>query len=210
MLFTNINHQAFTRDFNISHHKSNWRLFDTCFPHFQQLVVRIATFEDHERAQTGLVNIMLTKLAAMNGANMSLDWTGSAEIQTPSCTKRADQQFAPRRLPRGRSDVWPTLVIQAGFSDSKPKLEADAKWWITESKGDVKTALVIYLHQSEANVIIQKWESPIAKQEVVVSRLDGRPEPVVSNRPIIVSFGDLFLRKPTPTESVMLYIQTMI
>lgn len=156
MLFTNITNQTFTRDFNICHHKPSWHHFDTYFPHSLQLLIRHITCKDHERAQTGLVNIMLTKLAAMNGANMSLGRAGSAEIYASSCIKKADQTFAPRKVPHGRSDVWPTLVIQSGFIESKPKLQADAKWWITESRGNVKTVLVICVHPMEAEIIIQK------------------------------------------------------
>lgn len=205
MLFTNINYQTFTHDFNICHHKPSWQLVDTYFPHSQQLLIRTSTFKDHERAQAGLVNIMLTKLAAMNGANMSLDWTGSAEIHAPSCMKKADQTFAPRNIPHGRSDVWPTLIIQSSFIESRLKLRADAKWWLTESKGDVKTALVICVHRREAEIIIQKWESPIVKQEVVVSSLDGKSEPVVRNGPLVVSFQKLFLRLPNYREGDIVF-----
>lgn len=205
MLFSKINNETFTRDFNICHHKPSWHLFDTYFPHSQQLLIRASTFTDHERAQAGLVNIMLTKLAAMDGANMSLDWTGSAEIHAPSCIKKADQIFAPRDVPHGRSDVWPTLIIQSGFIESKLKLQADAKWWITESRGDVKTVLVICVHRREAKIIIQKWESPIVRQQVVVSLLDGRPEPDVRNGPLVVSFEKLFLRWPKYIEGDIVF-----
>lgn len=147
---------------------------------------------------------MLTKLAAMNGVHISLDWTGSAEIYASSCIKKADQTFAPRKLPHGRSDVWPTLVIQSGFIESKPKLQADAKWWITESRGDVKTVPVTCVHPMEAEIIIQKRES-IVKQQVVVSWLDGRSEPVVRNGPLVVSFENLFLRVPDYTEGDIVF-----
>lgn len=43
MLFTNVDNQAFTRDFDISKHKSSWRLFDSYYPFAQLLLIRMVT-----------------------------------------------------------------------------------------------------------------------------------------------------------------------
>lgn len=90
VLFANVTDRTFIRDFNISKHKSSWRLFDSYYPCTQLLLIRMITSKDHEPAHTALVNQQICKLAAMNGANLFLDWTGSADIETPSPTKRAD------------------------------------------------------------------------------------------------------------------------
>lgn len=75
---TNVTDQAFTRDFDISKHKSSWHLLDSYYPHTQRLLIRTVTLKDHERAHTTLTNQLIAKLTAMNGADLSLDWTGSA------------------------------------------------------------------------------------------------------------------------------------
>ena len=38
---------------------------------------------------------------------------------------------------------WPFLVIEAGLSDSMPRLQADAAWWLANSGGQVKLVLLI-------------------------------------------------------------------
>lgn len=207
VLFTNVTDQAFTRDFDISKHKPSWRLFDSYYPYTQLLVIRMVTSKDHERAHTALANLLIGKLAAMNEVNLSLDWTGSADIETPSRTKRADQEFAPRNRPPDRSELWPTLVMEAGFSESKPKLESGADWWIKASQGDVRTALTISVHRKTPEIVIKKWEpictlqtsnraqfEPVLQKHLVVSNQKGQTEAVVINGPLVLSFRDLFLR----------------
>lgn len=44
-------------------------------------------------------NLMIVQLSTMNGANLSLDWTRSAVIETALRIKKADQEFAPQDLP---------------------------------------------------------------------------------------------------------------
>ncbi|KAL1846952.1 hypothetical protein Plec18170_008921 [Paecilomyces lecythidis] len=219
MLFTNIESQTFLHDFDISKHKSSWQLLDSYYPFAQVLLIRMVTSKDHERAHLALLNLMISKLSNMGGANMALDWTGSADIETPSRTKKADQEVAPQKLPPGRSDKWPTLVIEAGFSESKSKLESDGKWWLVESHGDVKTALTIDVNKSRPEIVIQKWVpsctgqtrtrcqiSPILEQQVVLSKRHDEQKTTVSNGPLILSFQDLFLRSPGRAESDIVFM----
>lgn len=46
--------------------------------------------------------------------------------------------------------------MEAGYSESKSKLEADAKW---EPNGDVKTALMTNMHRGKPETVIHKWVS---------------------------------------------------
>ncbi|KAJ9220354.1 hypothetical protein DTO169C6_7243 [Paecilomyces variotii] len=214
MLFTNIENETFLHDFDISKHKSSWQLLDSYYPFAQVLLIRMLTYKDHERTHMALVNLMIFKLSSMNGANLELDWTGSADIATPSRTKRADQEVAPQEIPPGRSDQWPSLVIEAGFSESKSKLESDGRWWLVESHGDVKTALTIDVNRRRPEIVIQKWVpictgqnrtrsqiSPTLQQQVVLSRQHDEQEATVSNGPLVLPFQDLFLRPPGKAES---------
>lgn len=58
-----------------------------------------------------------------------------------------------------RSDKWLTVVIEVGYSESLPKLQVDASFWITESKGDIKIVLVAKIDRSKQQNVLQKWES---------------------------------------------------
>lgn len=99
VLFKNVTDEAFARDFDISKHKSSWRLVDSYYPCNKLLLVRMVTLKDHERAHTAFFNHLITKLASMNGANLSLDCTGCADIKTPSRTKKADQEICAFEAP---------------------------------------------------------------------------------------------------------------
>lgn len=221
ILFSHVDNKTFTRDFDIINHKSSWRLFDSYYPFSQLLLVRMVTTKDHERAYMRLVDLIIFKLAKMNGANFTLDWTGSADIKTPSRTKKPDQGATPLDLPTGRSDLWPTLIIEAAYSESRAKLQGDAEWWLKASNGDVRIALTIAMHQRKPEIVIRKWgnfhtgqtrtriqTSPILHQQIVISRPVGQSETVVTNGPLVISFHDLFLRDPSHYEDDILLTES--
>lgn len=215
MLFTNIRNNTFTRDFDIVKHKSSWHLVDSYYIPAEILLIKMSTSKHHERVHIELSNLMNLKLCKMNGANLGLDSTGSAIIPGPTRKKKADQEFAPLNLPPGRASTWPTMVMEAGYSESKSKLQSDAEWWIKESKGDVKAAITISLHRTKPEIVFHKWEpvdtgrtntriqiSATRSLQLVVSRPHGQPEVEadVTNGPLTVSFQDLFLRPPNRDE----------
>lgn len=140
--------------------------------------------------------------------------TGSKKYQTPSGIKRADQSFKPKDLPEGRSEFWPALVIETGWSESKQKLQDDASWFLRESAGDVKVAVTIEIHQEIPEIVIEKWEPKLnptsprigvqstLAQHIAISKTKGRPASTttVEGAPLVIPFEDLFLRPPRPGE----------
>jgi hypothetical protein len=77
-------------------------------------------------------------------------------------------------------------------------LQADAKFWITESGGDVEIVLVATTDRSERRIILQKWEpKSSASQGQVVAGLTR--DITISKRvvdkkgPLVVEFEKLFL-----------------
>ncbi|RMJ28426.1 hypothetical protein PHISP_00731 [Aspergillus sp. HF37] len=213
VIFTSVDNQAFTRDFDdTTKHKSSWRLFNSYESSSQLLLVRAVTTEEHETAHTGLFNLMVVKLAGMDGAHMKLVPTGKAEVKTASRTKKADQAFRPRERPHGRPKLWPTLVMVVEYHQSSAKLESDARWWLTESEGDVKTVLTISVNRKKPEIVIQKWgpasagnNFPSVLQQVVISRPGGHPETAVANAPLVLPFESLFLRQPVGVECDVLF-----
>ncbi|RMJ27041.1 hypothetical protein PHISP_02111 [Aspergillus sp. HF37] len=155
------------------------------------------------------------KLAGMNGANLSLDWYGAADKRTPSRTKKPNQQFAPQDLPEGRSDEWPTMVMESGFSESESQLDGDAMWWVKESRGDVRMAITILVDRRKPTIVFRQWGrrpvqtgqthtrvlvEPVPQQSVVVSKPHGQSTVSVSNGPLTLPFSDLFLAQPVDTK----------
>ena len=85
----------------------------------------------------------------------------------------------------------------------------DARWWLTESRGDVRNALTISVYQTKRAVVIDSWEwvgrsmradsgrgVPEVKQRVVITQDENQPVAHVACAPFTIPFQDLFLRKP--------------
>ncbi|KAK3940458.1 hypothetical protein QBC46DRAFT_125929 [Diplogelasinospora grovesii] len=53
---------------------------------------------------------------------------------------------------------WPTLVIEAGYSQSLEGLRADMQWWFSASNHQVKIVLLVKLDQSRGEIILEKWQ----------------------------------------------------
>lgn len=54
---------------------------------------------------------------------------------------------------------WPTLVVEAGFSQSLTRLRARKDWWFSASNHQVKIVLLVkFGHQGRPEILIEKWE----------------------------------------------------
>ncbi|GAD91908.1 hypothetical protein NFIA_050900 [Paecilomyces variotii No. 5] len=127
-------------------------------------------------------------------------------------TKKADKTYRPADLPQGRSTLWPTMIIEVRYSENKVKLAEDARWWLMEAGGDVKTALTISVHQVKTEITVEKWEltpRPTRQdsnkrvvevtEHIVMSQ--NEDEPIhVAGHPLMIPFDHFFLRPPNPGE----------
>lgn len=104
------------------------------------------------------------------------------------------------------------MVVETGYSESKSKLEADAKWWLNESNGEVKTALAVSIKKTKKEIAIQRWElvagptradpdrtGPDVVQQLVISKRVDQPDATVTNAPWTVPFENV-LRLPQGPE----------
>ncbi|OIW30885.1 hypothetical protein CONLIGDRAFT_642929 [Coniochaeta ligniaria NRRL 30616] len=57
-------------------------------------------------------------------------------------SKEADSSGGPSPE-RDFPDTWPTLVIEAGFSQSLSELQKAVRWWFAEPLHDVKIVLIV-------------------------------------------------------------------
>lgn len=127
------------------------------------------------------------------------------------------------RIARGRKDDWPTLVIEAGYSESLNQLRADMTWWFTTSNHDVKIVLLAKFDHRQREILLEKWEeetppSPpgaitrsrsamleprqVLRQRIAINR-DETTNPVsynVARGALVLGFRLLFLRDPVPQE----------
>lgn len=125
-------------------------------------LIRIIPSAPHEQINSDFTALVGDKLAAMGFHRSNRRW-GLATTYQPSAGvgtkgKQGDQIFlpAPRQPAGGQVVDWPTLVLEIGVSESKPKLEEDTKWWFNNSNGRVRIVLLVLVRKQK--VIFEKWQ----------------------------------------------------
>lgn len=126
--------------------------------------------------------------------------------------------YPERAFPGG----WPTLVIEAGYSQSLTSLRMRKDWWFSASDHQVKIVLLVkFGHQDRPEILIEKWEEeprddrPGAtttrfaaalqsrlRQSITITR-DTAMNTVsyqVARGALVLSFRLLFLRNPSIQE----------
>ncbi|KAL3434213.1 hypothetical protein BDV09DRAFT_186011 [Aspergillus tetrazonus] len=81
-----------------------------------------------------------------------------------------------KHLPRGRSQDWPSAVLEDAFSEAKAKLQTDVRYWLRASEGDVKIVFTIQIDHNVPKITIEKWNQ---------------------TSPLRIGFQKLFLRSPS-------------
>ncbi len=61
------------------------------------------------------------------------------------------------RSGRTNLDSWPTLVVEAGDSESSLDLRNDLRWWFDISNYEVKIVLVKFDHNRH-EIVLERWE----------------------------------------------------
>ena len=64
--------------------------------------------------------------------------------------------FAGCPLPKLQE--WPTLVIEAGYSQSWASLHTKMRWWFTASKEQVKIVLLAKFEAGHNKIVLEKWK----------------------------------------------------
>jgi hypothetical protein len=67
-----------------------------------------------------------------------------------------DSTGGPRNL-RGGEGAWPTLVIEAGVSETLEELRNDMKWWFGTSDHQVQIVLLAKFDHNQNQIILEKW-----------------------------------------------------
>lgn len=200
VLFTEVNQNAFSRDFLNSDDKiieRCWNSYDSC-QHL--LLVKMTVSRPHEIAPRVFERLLLDSLEPMD-LKCCLRTFGSATCVAESgSAKQPDAQFLPKRLPRARTKKWPTLVVESEFAESPSKLMSDARFWLTQSNGEVQVVITIKISGSMPQIVLESWERvndrPKRTQVVTISKGENN-HLYLQGQPLIIGFDKLFLRQPS-------------
>lgn len=176
--------------------------------------------EAHEQAHEALHDMFVRKFVLMNRLDLQLHMTGQTEKESNGRRKKADQSYRPMTLPANRSDYWYSVLIESAYSEKWSKLADDARWWLVESAGDVKTAVTIAVHQTTKEITIETWELvsrptrqdkskrvPDVTQRIVVSQNTDKKIRVRRDA-LTVPFEHFFLRNVGADESDIILDKT--
>ncbi|KAL2869394.1 uncharacterized protein BJX67DRAFT_379412 [Aspergillus lucknowensis] len=115
-------------------------------------------FKEQERAHFPAGWMIMNALQPM-GLEWAIDMIGSATKFADIGGKEADAAWRPRRRPLGRSRVWPSVVLQVAFFDTKAKLQSDVRYWYRASNGDVKVILTLHIDRHTPLITVEQWET---------------------------------------------------
>jgi hypothetical protein len=130
-------------------------------------------------------------------------------------SKEGDSAYKPYPS-RGRKADWPTIVFEAGISESLSRLRIDTGWWLTNSGGDVNIVIIIAVNQRQLRIQVEKWElalpdlgrpctrsnqqMPARTHEITIYPDAITGAPLVVGAPMVLEFDKIFLRPATPPE----------
>jgi hypothetical protein len=197
----------------------------TYYTDIDLLIVKVPSAK-HEGAHLSLSDEVNHKLEGMGLARRSLWPCGSTKYDGFNSSKEGDSAYRPKCRPREQE--WPTLVIEAGLSESLAALRTDAEWWLTNSKGDVEIAIAISVIPAQKSLRIEKWylqphtpAAPVTRantpvptkiQELTIIQSPPIPTPpgtiatyAVTGAPLILEFEKLLLRVPVPPEGDVIF-----
>ena len=182
------------------------------------LIVKLPTAE-HESAHGNLATKVVAILARMRpGLEDEFGFVGTTTYHGRNSSKEADSAYRPLTA-RPRKTDWPTIVFESGYSESLRHLRCVARWWLTESRGNVRIVIIISIQPAQSTLRIEKWELapligrrpstrafpnahnilrplvPTATTEITIASNTpiGTPLPVIG-APLVLEFDKLFLR----------------
>ncbi|KAJ5825911.1 hypothetical protein N7474_003049 [Penicillium riverlandense] len=214
VIFTHLPEQKFLEEID----SEEFKFFDSYDPEFEILLLKMPT-KAHELLSEEFAAELIAKFAleGMNDARRGLFQLGHARVDLPSRRKEPDKSYQPETLPAGRTDHFPSFIIETGFSESLGKLRNNATLWVTESSGDVKIALLMSTSKKTKGIVFEIFQpghhrftrghparvvAELKQKATVKTDKDGQ---VVADGRLRIPFEDLFLRRPISPEKDLIF-----
>lgn len=193
----------------------------TYFSNEEVMIVQLASdLHDLAHAEFGLA--IFEQVLRMGLTRRDFVPSAGARMQGRVSSEEGDSSFKP--LPaRQRRGAFPTIVIEAGLSQSRQSLRTMAMWRVSNSNGDVKIVIIISIYERTKRLVFEKWcdlpgtinvatrhprgpgDSPGLVQTVTVSHIPNTPVNLLTSynvvgQNLILEFDKVFLRQPVGQE----------
>ncbi|VUC20947.1 unnamed protein product [Clonostachys rosea] len=138
--------------------------FKRYYPEHQLLIITIPT-KYHESLHSFIYDEIRGQIRDM-GLRFHWATTSAATFYREhgrTGSGEGDSSGHPIQPGRDSSRRWPTIVIEAGYSQSLPQLREDMLWWFRESNHQVKVVLLVKMYRGPLRKItIEHWrEEPM-------------------------------------------------
>ena len=180
-----------------------------------KLIVKVVT-KVHEMMHRGLFSHIQLDMNSM-GLRPSFDYTqpgaGQHEHRSGNSWKEADSTLAPLG-----PDSWPSLVVEAGWSESLAHLRIVAQWWLSAQLPPNSTTIVVLISfkRSQRTFRLERYEianaaGPITRAAPLGARNVGmcttfttidlrQTPPATTGAPFVLPFTKVMGRPPAGTE----------
>ncbi|WEW55913.1 hypothetical protein PRK78_001348 [Emydomyces testavorans] len=170
------------------------------------LIIKVPT-TSHEVVSRSFGDEFVARAMGMQIPRQERVPLGSATFRGTSTSKEADGAFKPATL-RPHEQDWPTLVLEVGASESLRKLRNDARWWLSNSGGNVNIVLIFHINRGTKSMLIEKWETrpatggPATRSNRPPAQIPTQIQAItidqnnITGTPLTLPFHGIFLRQP--------------
>lgn len=140
----------------IDHHRSTLGKHTQMRYHPEEdfLIIKLIPSRLHEMAHREFEFMIRVRMMGISSPQMHA--IGSTRITgRDGSSAKPDSVYVP--FPQRSRSGSPTLVVEAGASESLTGLQSIAQWGILQSGGDVHIVLIISLNQPLSTILIEKW-----------------------------------------------------
>ncbi|CAG7997717.1 unnamed protein product [Penicillium salamii] len=138
----------------------------TVFYEKNEILYKVMAGPFHEKIPRGMVSWIEHVFHPMHIEYWNEDfWSGgTGEKDGRFCSKQPDASFYPGPDPLpGQPIPWPSLVVEVGMSESARQLQADARWWYSNSGHQTKVVVLIDADPITHNANVEIW-TPVLNQ----------------------------------------------
>lgn len=119
------------------------------------LIAETMKSNDHEVVSRLVDHIFQSKIDQMG---LSVVACGSGTVEYGNYRKEPDGSWKPQKEQRAHPRIWPTTVLEVGWSESINKLAIDAQNWLETEGSQIQAAITIKIERTSQKLIFQKWE----------------------------------------------------
>ena len=178
------------------------------FGDIETLIIKLVSGA-HERAHRSLGSLIQRTILPLGITFDEFYDIGSTTYRGQNASAKESDSSWINLLIRPNTGDWPCFVIEAGMSESMPRLHSDARWWIEHSAGAVNLVLLVWIWPAGKKVKMEKWipgpapttrRSPQFAQNIFpictaeISIDQSQAPSIIQGAPLVLEFAKIFNR----------------